>query len=171
MPPPPNAGLPDPPPDRFTWQSANLTPDQAAELLALGDGLAALGLLRRGRRAGQLSIFNFRLRAASEGGDGPESPLVVLMRAGVFRRHTFFVRFTPAAAGGPRLALSGPLDRRWRWRSDFNEARDRITREPVWLEATGASYPDRVAHFRAALTGLQPSPIGDAPTAPLDPAD
>ena len=58
-------------PSGLTWEQANLSREAAAELLALADGLAAVGALRTGRRAGQLSIFNFRLRAATEGSDAP----------------------------------------------------------------------------------------------------
>ncbi len=145
-------------PSGLTWEQANCTRDQAAELLALADGLAAVGALRTGRRSGQLSIFNFRLRAAADGSDAPDAPLVILMRAGVFRRHTFFARFTPAGADGAAiLALSGPIDRDWEWRPPFEELRDRIIGQPVWREAVVASYEERVAAFRAALAAVEPS--------------
>ena len=198
--------MPNTPPDpttALTWQQANLPPDQAAELLALADGLAAIGEIRSGRRAGQLSIFNFRLRAAIDAPanarpanarpddhppDDHDAPLVLLMRAGVWRRHTFFARFTPAAdaatadtpavdtpaadanAGDTnanrapaRFALSGPLDPHWDWRPPFEELRDRIVRQPVWLEAVGAPYDDRVTAFRAALHNVQPVPFANQP--------
>ena len=142
---------------RLTWEQTNLTREQAAELLALADGLAAVGALRTGRRAGQLSIFNFRLRAATEGSDAAGAPLVVLMRAGVFRRHAFFARFTPGRPDvAAALALSGPIDRDWAWRPPFEELRDRIVGRPVWREAVGASYEERVAAFRAALASVEP---------------
>ncbi len=147
-------------PSGLTWEQANLTREQAAELLALADGLAAVGALRTGRRAGQLSIFNFRLRAASEGSDAPGAPLVLLMGAGVFRRHAFFARFAPArpddAGPAPALGLSGPIDGDWAWRPPFEELRDRIIGQPVWREAVGASYEERVAAFRAALAEVEP---------------
>ena len=146
-------------PSGLTWEQANLTREQAAELLALADGLAAVGALRTGRRAGQLSIFNFRLRAASEGSDAPGAPLVVLMGAGIFRRHAFFARFTPARPddGAPALGLSGPIDGDWAWRPPFEELRDRIIGQPVWGEAVGAPYEERVVAFRAALAGVEPA--------------
>ena len=113
----------------------------------------------RGRRAGQLSIFNFRLRAATEGSDAPDAPLVLLMGAGVFRRHAFFARFAPARTddGAPALGLSGPIDGDWAWRPPFEELRDRIIGQPVWREAVAASYEERVAAFRTALEGVEPS--------------
>ena len=145
-------------PSGLTWEQANLTREQAAELLALADGLAAVGALRTGRRAGQLSIFNFRLRAASEGSDAPGAPLVLLMGAGVFRRHAFFARFAPARPdAAATLSLSGPIDRDWAWRPPFEELRDRIIGQPVWREAVGASYEERVERFRAALADVEPS--------------
>lgn len=145
-------------PSGLTWEQANCTRDQAAELLALADGLAAVGALRTGRRAGQLSIFNFRLRAAADGSDAPDAPFVILMRAGVFRRHTFFARFTPAGAdGAAALALSGPIDRDWEWRPPFEELRDRIVGQAVWREAVGAPYDERLAAFRASLAAVEPS--------------
>ena len=144
-------------PSGLTWEQANLTREQAAELLALADGLAAVGALRTGRRAGQLSIFNFRLRAATEGSDAPDAPLVLLMGAGVFRRHAFFARFAPARTDdAATLSLSGPIDRDWAWRPPFEELRDRIIGQPVWREAVGASYEERVAAFRAALERVEP---------------
>ncbi|PZC43678.1 MAG: hypothetical protein DK306_002024 [Chloroflexi bacterium] len=110
------------------------------------------------------------------------------MRAGVWRRHTFFARFTPApiapTADTPaadtlavetntadaganrapaRFALSGPIDPDWDWRPAFEELRDRIVRQPVWLQAVGAPYDDRVAAFRAALHNVQPVPFANQP--------
>lgn len=143
----------------LTWSRANLPRERAAALLALGDGLAAIGRLRTGRRAGQLSIFNFRLRAACEESEDPQAPLVVLMRAGAVRRHTFFCRYTPAPADDPQAAPSlgvpGPIDRDWDWWPAFEEVRDRIIGQPVWLEAVGAPYVDRLAAYEAALAGAR----------------
>ena len=83
------------------------------------------------------------------------------MGAGVFRRHAFFARFAPArpddAGPAPALGLSGPIDGDWAWRPPFEELRDRIIGRPVWREAVGASYEERVAAFRAALAGVEPS--------------
>lgn len=147
---------PEPP---LTWSRANLPRDRAAALLALGDGLAAIGRLRSGRRAGQLSVFNFRLRAAGEDPKDPYGPLVVLMRAGTIRRHTFFCRYTPPPPDDPQalpsLALPGPIDRDWDWWPAFEEVRDRIIDQPVWLQAVGAPYGDRLAAYDAALDGAQ----------------
>ena len=154
----------------LSWERTNLSPERAAALLALGDGLAAIGRLRTGRRAGQLSIFNFRLRAAGEGTDGddnddPGGPLTLLMGAGVLRRHTFFCRYTPpvpmtpGAPGSPglpcTLALPGAIDGDWDWWPGFEEVRGRIIPQPVWLEAVGAPYAERLAAFASALAGVR----------------
>lgn len=150
----------------LTWEEANLPLDCAAALLAVGDGLAAIGKLRSGRRAGQLSIFNFRVRAASEGGDSAEDRLVLLMRSGIMRRHTFFCRFTPPAAvqsgRASTLALSGPIDRGWDWWPPFEELRDRLIDTPAWRNAVGESYDERLARFRSQLAGADLRPMRES---------
>ena len=160
----------------LTWERANLHPDRAAALLALGDGLASIGRLRTGRRSGQLSIFNFRLRAAGEASEDasendPQGPLILLMGAGVIRRHTFFCRYTPLAAtpdragdgGAPAtLALPGAIDRDWDWWPPFEEVRDRIIGQPVWMEAVGVPYADHLSAFTTVLQDARLITMGSA---------
>ena len=98
-------------------------------------------------------------------------------RAGVLRRHTFFCRYTPPIAvplpvsiDGPgpgaadadrtegrpaTLALPGAIDADWDWWPSFEEVRDRIINQPVWLEAVGATYADHLAAFASVLQGVR----------------
>ena len=105
------------------WAEARLTAEQAGELIALGEGLVAIGRLRTGKASGQISMHNFLVRAGEEEAGKGERALVVLMRAGVFRRHTFFCRYRRGDGGGARLELPGPIDRGWAWRASFEEVR------------------------------------------------
>lgn len=156
---PPTAPLPSStaPPESVTWppvswDEANLPIDRAAALIALAGGLVAIGHLRRGENAGQISIHNFLLRAAEEPRDSAPV-LVVLMRAGVFRRHTWFLRVFPAADGSPtRLELPSPIDADWDWWPAFEEVRDRLVQQGVWAQAVSQSFDDRQRDVRTALT-------------------
>lgn len=134
-----------------TWEEANLPIDRAAALIALAGGLVAIGRLRRGENAGQISIHNFLLRAAEEPHDSAPV-LVVLMRAGVFRRHTWFLRLFPAADAQPmRLELPSPIDADWDWWPAFEEVRDRLVQQGVWAQAVSQSFDDRQRDVRTAL--------------------
>jgi hypothetical protein len=155
------------PDDLTSLEEANLKLGQAAELLALADGLCRIGRLRDGKRSGQFSIFNFRLRAAYEvvppeaGGSGgsdppadpnPREPLVVLMRAGIARRHTWFARVYWADGDEPmRIEAPSPLDKGWTWWLDIDEIRKRLVTEEVWMQAVGLTWEARVAEIALEL--------------------
>ena len=107
-----------------SWAEANLPPEQAAGLIALADGLCQIGRLRDGKDAGQFSIFNFLLRAAYEepAGASSDRPLVILMQAGVFRRHAWYARlYWPDEDRPLRVELSSPIDKGWFWWPDIEE--------------------------------------------------
>ena len=136
-------------------QAANLSADRAAALIALADGLAAIGQLREGRRAGQFSIFNFLLRAA-EDTDAPlrdgRAPLVVFMRAGIFRRHLWYLRAFLAEDSAPlRVELPAPIDRDWDWWSDLEEIRGRLAHSDGWSQAVGAEPDAHIARIGDTL--------------------
>lgn len=137
-------------------EEARLPVEQAALLLAVADGLCAIGELRTGERAGQFSIFNFLLRcAAEEGADGDqadEPAHVLLMRAGILRRHAWWMRYRLPAGDAPlRLELPGTLDKGWDWLPAVEEIAERLRRSEAWQEACGASVDSRVSWFAAAL--------------------
>ncbi len=148
---------------RVSWSEANLPLDRAAALITLADGLCAIGRLRQGQSAGQFSIHNFLLRAALEptdanagGSRSSPGPLVIMMRAGVFRRHAWYMRVRRDEGGRPqRLELSSPIDAVWDWWSNIEEIRRRIVDQPAWTEAVGESYEVR----RLALAGALESAL------------
>lgn len=137
---------------------ANLPPDRAAELIALARGLCAIGRLRDGGDGGQFSVFNFIIRAAYEPAPAPahRRSLVVLLRAGVFRRHAWFMRVYAADDSHPmRLELPAPLDGDWDWWADLQEIRKRLVTEPIWAEAVGRSYAEAVQQAREELVNAE----------------
>ena len=140
--------------DLISWDEANLPLERAAALIVLADGLTAIGKVRTGRAAGQFSIHNFQLRAAyeveAEGSDGG-APLVVLLRAGAFRRHAWYMRVHLAEGAPVRLELPGPIDAGWDWWRGMDEIRDRLEAQPVWQQALGSPYAVRVEEMEAAL--------------------
>lgn len=144
-----------------TLADARLTAADGARLLALADGLCRVGRLRDGRDAGQFSVFNFRLRAAYEPSRGGRPPaMVVLMRAGMFRRHTWWARAHWPVPGRPmRLEVPKPIDRGWSWPLDVDEIRKRLTKESVWREAVGASWEARVAEVEGWLAAAVVAPF------------
>ena len=129
-------------------EEAGLPLERAALVLAVADGLCAIGELRTGERAGQFSIFNFLIRCAVEE-DGAH---VVLMRAGILRRHAWWMRYRLPEGEGPlRLELPGTLDRGWDWQPAVEEIAERLRRSEVWEEALGASVDSRVSWFAGEL--------------------
>ena len=131
---------------------AGLPSEQAALVLAVADGLCAIGELRTGERAGQFSIFNFLIRCAAEE-DGAH---VVLMKAGILRRHAWWMRYRlPEGDGELRLELPGALDRGWDWLPAVEEIAERLRRSEVWEEACGASVDSRVSWFARELRGAE----------------
>lgn len=143
--------------DLSSLAETNLTLDRAAGLFALADGLCRVGRIRDGKEAGQFSVFNFLLRAAYEeasGGAESRRSLVVLMRAGVVRRHTWFARVFWREGDVPmRIEVPSSLDHRWEWWLDVDEIRKRLIDEPVWLQAVGASWEERVAAVAEEIAG------------------
>jgi len=158
------------PDDLTSLEEANLSLEQAAELLALADGLCRIGRLRDGKHAGQFSIFNFRLRAAYEISSPdldaapdseppldpkPREPMVVLMRAGIARRHTWFARVYWADGDEPmRIEAPSPLDKGWEWWLDIDEIRKRLVTEEVWTQAVELTWEARVAEVALELANV-----------------
>ena len=138
-----------------SWDEANLPRERAASLITLADGLCAIGRVRDGKTAGQFSIHNFLLRAAVEGvseGGADATSLVVMMRAGVMRRHAWYMRVHRDEAGRPRqLDLPSPIDADWEWWPNVEEIKTRLIDEPVWLSAVGESYDERLRTVALAL--------------------
>ncbi len=140
-----------------TLDEARLSIDHAARLLAVADGLCAIGQLRTGARAGQFSIFNFLIRCAPDAEYPPpdeRTTHVVLMQAGIIRRHGWFAYFwLPDGERPLRLALPAPISGSWRWHDDLDEIGQRLAQSEAWTQAVGQSVEDRVSYFRAALAG------------------
>ena len=145
-----------------TWAAANLSLERAASLIALADGLCAIGRVRDGESAGQFSIHNFLLRAAVEpvdsvgetGGDGTGDfgPMVVMMRAGVMRRHAWYMRVHRNEVGMPhQLDLPSAVDADWEWWPNVEEITRRLIDEPVWTSAVGESFEARRRTLARAL--------------------
>ena len=151
-----------------TWSEANLTLERAASLIALADGLCAIGRVRDGKSAGQFSIHNFLLRAAIEpvanktagetsGHETSEAgPMVVMMRACVMRRHAWYARIHRDEMGMPRrVDLPSPVDADWDWWPNVEEITRRLIDEPVWMSAVGATFADRRRVVATALASVR----------------
>lgn len=147
-------------------EEARLPEPDAARLLSVADGLCAIGQLRTGVRAGQFSIFNFLLRCAPDPDyHSPDErlPYVVMMRAGILRRHAWYARFWLPDENRPlRLQLPSPIDQSWHWRDDLEEIEKRLDPSETWTLAVGHSVADHAAHFLELLkdvevTRLEPS--------------
>ena len=138
---------------------AGLPAEHAARLLALADGLCAIGQLRQGRRAGQFSIFNFLIRAAEDPEHlSPDGRIgsVVMMRAGIIRRHAWYTRFWPPHVGRPlRLELPGPIDHRWNWHDAVEEITNRLDRSETWMQAVGENVEAHVERFAQELRSAE----------------
>ena len=156
----------------LTWDEANLSLERAASLIALADGLCAIGRVRDGKSAGQFSIHNFLLRAAVEAADDAadgktdiagsagSGPLVVMMRSGVMRRHAWYMRVHRDGSGdgsgdgdgrARQIDLPSPIDADWEWWPNIEEIRSRLIGEPVWASAVGATYDERCRVIALAL--------------------
>ena len=138
-----------------TLEQARLPLEHAARLLAVADGLCAIGQLRTGTRAGQFSIFNFLLRCAPD--DDYPSPddrttYVLLMQAGIIRRHGWYAYFWLPAEDRPlRLGLPSPIGKSWHWHDDVVEISKRLERSDAWTQAVGVSVEQRVQQLQDAL--------------------
>lgn len=138
-----------------TLEEARLPLADAARLLALADGICSIGQLRTGTRSGQFSIFNFLLRCApDEHYPAPDerTTYVLLMQAGIIRRHGWFAYFwLPDDERPLRVALPKPIDKSWHWRDDIEEIARRFEDSDGWMEAVGSSVEDRERLFQDAL--------------------
>lgn len=116
-------------------EGVNLDLDRTAALLALAEALTRVGTLRTGERSGQFSIHNFRLRAAYD----PSETLVLLMRAGIWRRHTWFCAIRDHQAQ-MELAVPRPIEQGWEWWMGVEEIRGRLVASAAWQEAVADSF-------------------------------
>ena len=144
---------------RTTLDEARLPLDQAARLLAVADGLCAIGQLRTGTRAGQFSLFNFLLRCApDEEYDSPDerTTYALLMQAGIIRRHGWYAHFwLPEDERPLRLALPAPVSKSWHWHDDVVEIGKRLERSETWTQAVGESVEEHVERFAEALASAE----------------
>ncbi|MDE2966861.1 MAG: hypothetical protein OXS30_05150 [Chloroflexota bacterium] len=142
-----------------TLEEARLPLDHAARLLAIADGLCAIGQLRTGERAGQFSIFNFLIRCAPD--DEYASPddrttYALLMQAGIVRRHGWYAYFwLPDDQRPLRLALPSPVGKSWHWHDDIMEISNRFEQSEGWTQAVGESVDEHVERFKEALTDAE----------------
>jgi hypothetical protein len=152
----------------LTWDEANLPLERAASLIALADGLCAIGRVRDGKDAGQFSIHNFLLRAAVEthddavdggtdsGGSADFRPMVVMMRAGVMRRHAWYMRVHHDGDGRQQqIDLPSPIDADWEWWPNIEEIQSRLIDEPVWASSVGATFDERCRVIALALESVR----------------
>jgi hypothetical protein len=138
-----------------TLEEARLPLAHAARLLAIADGLCAIGQLRTGTRSGQFSIFNFLLRCAPDeeyASPDDRTTYAVLMQAGIIRRHGWYAYFWLPDDDRPlRLALPAPISKSWHWYDDIVEISRRLEPSEAWTQAVGESVDDRVQQFAQAL--------------------
>ncbi len=141
-----------PSPSEQALREANLEPERLATLIALGEGLAAIGRLRKGQRAGQFALHNFLVRAAYEStAEGEPEALVILMRAGVFRRHTWFLHVR-GQGEALDLVLPRAVEQGWEWWRDIEEVRDRLADGEAWNEAVGRPFVEAQREQRRRLS-------------------
>lgn len=140
-------------------EEAQLPLDHAALLLAIADGLCAIGQLRTGERSGQFSIFNFLLRCAQDDEyDAPDerTTYVLLMQAGIVRRHGWYAYFwLPENERPLRMAVPAPISKSWHWHDDVVEISKRLDASETWTQAVGRTVDEHVAHFRAELESVE----------------
>lgn len=132
------------------WAALNLEPGRLARLLAVGEALTRIGRLRTGEPSGQLSIHNFSIRAAYD----EEGALVVLMRAGVWRRHTWFCAVRDES-GEVEVALPRSMDSDWDWWLGVEEVGGRLVASEVWEEAVSESLERLRAGYEERLRGAR----------------
>ena len=131
----------------------------AARLLAVADGLCAIGQLRTGERGGQFSIFNFLLRCAVDRAypapdDRPTH--VLLMQAGIIRRHGWYAYFwLPDDERPLRLAVPSPISTAWHWHDDVVEISKRLERSDAWAQAVGESMEAHIERFAETLASAK----------------
>ena len=136
-------------------EEANLPLEHAARLLAIADGICAIGQLRTGERAGQFSLFNFLIRCTVD--DDYSSPdertaYVLLMQAGIIRRHGWYAHFWRADDEHRlRLALPAPISTSWHWHDDLIEISSRFETSEAWTQAVGCSVDEHVQRYQHLL--------------------
>ena len=139
--------------------AARLPADHAARLLAIADGLCAIGQLRTGERSGQFSIFNFLLRCATDEEyqtSDERTTYVLLMQAGIFRRHGWYAYYwLPEGERSLRIAAPAPISKSWHWHDDVVEISRRLEPTETWRQAVGCSVDERVQFFREALESAE----------------
>ena len=142
-----------------TLKAARLPVEHASRLLAVADGLCAIGQLRTGTRAGQFSIFNFLLRCAPDveyPSPDERATYVVLMQAGIIRRHGWYAYFWLPEDDRPlRLGLPAPIGKSWHWHDDVVEISKRLEQSETWTQAVGESVEDHVQRFEDALQAAE----------------
>ena len=140
-------------------EEARLPKEQAARLLAIADGLCSIGQLRTGERGGQFSVFNFLIRCAiDEEYPAPDDRVthVLLMQAGVIRRHGWYAYFwLPDEERPLRLAVPSPIGKSWHWYEDIIEISRRLEQSDTWVEAVGRSVDGHVKQFALALESAE----------------
>ncbi len=138
---------------------ARLPKDHAARLLAIADGLCTIGQLRTGERGGQFSVFNFLIRCAIDHeypAPDDRATHVVLMQAGVIRRHGWYAYFwLPEDEQPLRLAVPSPIGKSWHWFEDIVEISRRLEHSETWTQAVGQSVDAHVAQFALALDSAE----------------
>ena len=138
-----------------TLEEVRLPLDHAARLLAVADGLCAIGQLRTGTRSGQFSIFNFLARCAPDQeypSPDDRTTYVFLMQAGILRRHGWYAYFwLPDDERTLRLALPAPISKSWHWHDDILEISQRLEQSDTWIQAVGESVDEHVQRFADAL--------------------
>ena len=143
-------------------EEARLPPEHAARLLAVADGLCAIGQLRTGERGGQFSIFNFLMRCAldDEYPSPDERPThVLLMQAGIARRHGWYAYFWLPDERPLRLAVPAPISKSWHWHDDVLEISKRLSDSEAWMQAVGESVDAHIARFAEALETAEVSRV------------
>lgn len=142
-----------------TLEEARLPHEQAARLLAIADGICAIGELRTGERSGQFSIFNFLIRCAPD--DEYPSPderttYALLMQAGIIRRHGWYAYFwLPDDEWPLRMGLPAPIDKSWHWHDDIVEISKRFEQSDGWTQAVGETVDEHVQRFSDALRSAE----------------
>ena len=142
-----------------TLEEARLPLDHAARLLAIADGLCAIGRLRTGESAGQFSIFNFLIRCAPDeeyASPDERTTFVLLMQAGIVRRHGWYAYFWLPDEDRPlRLGLPAPIGKSWHWHDDIVEISRRFEQSEGWTQAVGESVGEHVERFKEALLNAE----------------
>lgn len=135
-------------------ESLNLDVGRLANLLALSEALTRIGQFRTGDLSGQFSIHNFQLRAAYDSHEA----LVILMRAGILRRHAWFCSLRVVNERSERyleLTAPQPLARDWNWEPAVEEIKGRLLKSSVWDQSVEESFDELLVHYKEELKKVQ----------------